>query len=153
LADSVFWASPSRRNRQRRASLRAPRQLEFELGCYLVDSAEITALNEQHLGHLGSTDVISFDYGAPPGTRGETPWLCGEVFVCLDVARLQARQYRTTWMSELVRYLIHGLLHIRGYDDLTASARRMMKREENRLVRQLNAQFRFRRLRGIAGHR
>ena len=70
----------------------------------------------------------------------------GEIFICIDDAVKQARQFRTTWQSELVRYLIHGVLHLVGYDDLTPAGRRAMKREENRLLRMLSRQFSLRRL-------
>jgi probable rRNA maturation factor len=49
----------------------------------------------------------------------------------------QAAEFGTTWEAELLRYVIHGILHLRGYDDLEPAKRRVMKREENRLVRKL----------------
>jgi probable rRNA maturation factor len=67
--------------------------------------------------------------------------LCGEIFICVDEAVLQARRFRTSWPSEVVRYLVHGVLHLRGYDDLQPAARRRMKRQENRLLRALAARF------------
>ncbi len=70
--------------------------------------------------------------------------LHGEIFICIEDAVRQAREFRTTWQSELVRYLIHGVLHLIGYDDLTAADRHVMKREENRLLRTLSRQFSFR---------
>ncbi|PYJ97280.1 MAG: hypothetical protein DME23_16275, partial [Verrucomicrobia bacterium] len=53
----------------------------------------------------------------------------------------QARRFRTTWQSELVRYLVHGVLHLRGYNDRQPKFRRVMKREEDRLVRELTRLF------------
>jgi rRNA maturation RNase YbeY len=67
--------------------------------------------------------------------------LHGEIFICIDDVVKQARQFRTMWQSELVRYLIHGVLHLVGYDDLTSTSRRVMKREENWLLRRLARQF------------
>jgi probable rRNA maturation factor len=64
----------------------------------------------------------------------------------VDEAILQARRFRTTWQSELVRYLIHGVLHLFGHDDHHAVARRKMKREENRLFKSLSARFALSRL-------
>ena len=72
--------------------------------------------------------------------------LHGEIFICIDDAVKQARQFRTTWQSELVRYLIHGVLHLVGYDDLTPAGRCVMKREENCLLGMLSRQFSLRRL-------
>ncbi|HEU0008355.1 MAG TPA: rRNA maturation RNase YbeY [Verrucomicrobiae bacterium] len=70
----------------------------------------------------------------------------GEIFLCLDDAVAQARQFGTGWQSELARYLLHGLLHLHGFDDSTPRARRRMKRQENRLLRLAQRQFSLRRL-------
>ncbi len=158
LADPVFSrpAPEAVPRRGRRAfRVRTPRsgasdspraRICYELGCFLVGADEMTALNGRYLAHAGVTDVIAFDYGPPPGARPGDPWLCGEVFVCLDEAGLQARRYRTTWTSELVRYLLHGLLHLRGYDDVKPGWRRRMKRIEGRLVREMRSKFDLTRL-------
>ncbi|HSU53708.1 MAG TPA: rRNA maturation RNase YbeY [Candidatus Dormibacteraeota bacterium] len=102
----------------------------YDLSIYLVDDAEITRLNETRLRHAGVTDVITFDYS-------DTAWpelIAGEIFVCVPEAKRQARQFGVLWKEELFRYQIHGVLHLLGYDDLTAAARKKMKREENRVV-------------------
>lgn len=112
------------------------------LGIYLVDAKEITRLNETFLQHRGETDVITFDYA----DRGKSGSLSGEVFVCLPVAQRQARRFQATWQSEMVRYTVHGLLHLSGYDDKRARDRIRMKRQENRLLRDLSGLFTFRRL-------
>ena len=67
--------------------------------------------------------------------------LHGELYICLDDAIAQAKEFRTTWQSEVVRYVIHGVLHLLGHDDHAAAARRKMKREENRLLRHLAKEF------------
>jgi probable rRNA maturation factor len=72
--------------------------------------------------------------------------LRGELFICVDDAVAHARQFRTTWQSELVRYVIHGLLHLCGHDDLQPAARHRMKQEERRLLRQLSQRFPLARL-------
>jgi probable rRNA maturation factor len=59
--------------------------------------------------------------------------LQGEICICVDESLLQARKFRTSWQSEMVRYLVHGVLHLRGFDDLQSGDRRRMKREENRI--------------------
>ena len=138
------------RNRQRRhrVDMRAFRKLArtlldellrqpyTELGVYVVGAPEMTRLNESFLRHRGSTDVITFDYSEPPPKTESPPApLCGEIFVCLDEALIQARRFRTDWQTELTRYVVHGVLHLCGYDDHHPAARRRMKREENRLLR------------------
>jgi probable rRNA maturation factor len=108
---------------------------EFELCIHLVGAEEMARINWQFLQHKGSTDVITFSHA--DGTND----LRGEIFVCLDDAVAQAVEFRTTWQAELVRYITHGVLHLLGHDDLDSTSRRKMKREENRLVRELEARF------------
>ena len=110
----------------------------FDLAIFIVRSPEMAQLNETHLQHEGPTDVITFDYLEKPNqvSRPLTV-LHGEIFVCFDEAVSQARRFRTTWPDELVRYIIHGLLHLRGYDDQRPADRRRMKREEDRLLKEI----------------
>jgi rRNA maturation RNase YbeY len=72
--------------------------------------------------------------------------LHGEIFVCLDEAVAQACRFRATWQSELVRYVVHGVLHLLGHDDLAAPARHRMKSAEDALLRRLAQRFDFRQL-------
>ena len=115
----------------------------FELGIHLVDTAQITPLNEHFLHHAGSTDVITFNYAGQSNAHA----LEGDVIICVTDAVAQARHFGTTWQSELVRYLVHGVLHLQGHDDATAAGRRKMKRQEDRLLEQLGRLFP---LRGLA---
>ena len=111
---------------------------DFELALYLVGSTEMRQLNETFLHHEGSTDVITFDYAENPS---DSTRLHGEIFVCIDEAVTQAKRFRTTWQQELVRYLVHGVLHLCGFDDKTSRKRRSMKREEDKLVAELIGRF------------
>jgi rRNA maturation RNase YbeY len=105
-----------------------------QLGVYFIHAAEMARLNQQFLGHAGSTDVITFDYREDAPRGG---W-CGEIFVSVDDAVASAPRYRVTWQLELARYLVHGMLHLRGYDDRRPAARREMKKEENRVLKALS---------------
>jgi rRNA maturation RNase YbeY len=118
----------------------APRP-RARVGVHLVSSREITRLNQKHLRHQGSTDVITFHYGQPEDAPEHESWVHGDIVVCLDEAVTQAAAFKSTWPCELVRYIVHGLLHLLGYDDTSPSARKIMKREENRLVRALARSF------------
>jgi probable rRNA maturation factor len=123
----------------------------YEFCLHLVEADEMADINQRFLQHAGSTDVITFDYAAPPGmSGGETgpkdlgaplESLHGEVFISVPDAVTQARQFRTSWQVELTRYLIHGLLHLQGYDDLKPNLRRVMKREEQRLLKLASREF------------
>jgi probable rRNA maturation factor len=110
---------------------------EFELGIHLVGAATMIKVNETYLRHEGSTDVITFNYC--DGSRPE--WMGGEIFVCVPEAVSQALRFRTSWQSEVVRYIVHAVLHLSGHDDQTPGQRRKMKREENRLLKRLSIDF------------
>jgi probable rRNA maturation factor len=124
------------------------RPAHYEFCVHLVEATEMAEVNERFLRHPGSTDVITFDYAAPragdPGLALES--LHGEIFISLPDAVTQAQQFGTTWQLELTRYLIHGLLHLHGYDDLNPTPRRAMKREENRLLQLTSRHFDLTRL-------
>jgi probable rRNA maturation factor len=166
-------------HRLRRVDLRFLRQIvqallqeswrdgSFDLAIYFVAAPEMTRLNGTFLQHGGSTDVITFDYTERAEQASLLPFACpvvvpgldrredcltllhGEIFVCLDEAVSQAHQFHTTWQSELVRYVVHGVLHLLGYDDLDTRARRKMKKAEDALVGRLARQFDFR---GLGRH-
>jgi len=122
----------------------------YEIGVTLVSAPQMTRLNETFLRHEGATDVITFDHSeaAIPSSPSpiSSPEFHGELFICVDEAVLQAKRFRTTWQSEIVRYCIHGVLHLFGHHDHRAGDRRRMKRKENQLLRQLAKRFRFAKL-------
>jgi len=155
------------RQRTRKINLRLLKQItnallvelkieKAEFGINLVSAKKMADLNWKFLQHEGSTDVMTFDYAKKAGPasrlpifrssgkldrRDAGPVLCGELFICVDDAIAQAKQFGTSWQSEIVRYLVHGVLHLLGHDDRHAAARRKMKREENRLWRELSGKF------------
>lgn len=115
-----------------------------DLGFHFVSAEEMARVNWQFLQHEGSTDVITFDYGEGTAVGGQqSAGLSGEAFICVADAVKQAREFKTTWQSEVIRYAVHAVLHLRGYDDLQPALRRTMKREENRLMRELAKAFDF----------
>jgi len=104
-----------------------------ELEINLLAAREMAALNETFLHHEGSTDVITFDYSEGKKLRRNVG-VAGEIFVCVSDAIKQAKEFKTSWQSEVARYIIHGILHLLGHDDLKPQLRRKMKREENLLM-------------------
>ena len=141
---------------------------DYELCFHFVPAPEMARVNENFLDHSGPTDVITFDhsgvgraeqtgslrYGRLETCATASPLtddapLHGEIFICPEVAAAQAREFRTSWQGEIVRYCVHGLLHLRGYDDVRAADRRKMKREEDRVVNGLAEQFAVARLRRV----
>lgn len=110
----------------------------YQLGIHFVSPQRMAQINQQYLQHEGSTDVISFDYRADYShdtADFESLELAGEIYISVRDAMQQAKEFGTVWQEEVVRYVIHGVLHLTGYDDLTAPKRKIMKREETRLVK------------------
>lgn len=109
----------------------------FEIGIHLVGAAAMARVNATFLHHEGSTDVITFSHRESPRPTD----LHGEIYVCVDEAVALAPRFRSTWQAELVRYAVHGCLHLQGYDDLEPAARRTMKQVENRVMRSARNRF------------
>jgi len=98
------------------------------LSIVLVNDAAMARFNLQYHHTAGTTDVLSFDYGAGHG----------ELIISVERAIAQARQYRTTSSRELALYVVHGILHLQGYDDLTPVKRRRIRAAERRLLDKLD---------------
>lgn len=98
-----------------------------DLSIFLVGDTRMARLNASLIGHEGTTDVITLDY-AMDGV------LAGEIYICVPEAKRQAKRFRVPARREAMRYAVHGVLHMLGYDDTTPAKRLKMKREENRLV-------------------
>ena len=111
------------------------------LSVVLVADSEMHALNREHLGHDYPTDVLSFPL-AP------APQLVGEVICSVDTARREARARGHAPADELLLYLVHGCLHLVGYDDHVPAARRRMRAAERRWLKSLGAPAVFGRQRG-----
>jgi len=137
------------RQRQQRIAIRVLKKIlasalknemdvrEFEIGIHLVGEDEMTSVNETFLQHEGPTDVITFNHSG----IDDMAHLHGELYVCVDVAMTEAPTFRATWQDEIVRYCVHGCLHLQGYDDREPTRRRKMKRKENEIMRAMRKQF------------
>jgi len=120
---------------------------EAEISIALVDNATIRELNVQYLQHDYDTDVLSFLLeadppepvpsadSAHPAPRGAGRALSGEVIVSTEMAIQMAADYDWSPEDELVLYLVHGLLHLCGYDDLTEPERDVMRAREREILR------------------
>jgi probable rRNA maturation factor len=111
------------------------KDLEFNLNSLFVNfisSGEIHKINKQYLNHDCSTDIITFNYS------GDHDQFDGEIFISLEDARNFAKKYKVTLNKEVIRLIIHGILHLKGYDDISKSDRTKMKRIENNLTNKYN---------------
>ncbi|WP_406693650.1 rRNA maturation RNase YbeY [Singulisphaera sp. Ch08] len=102
---------------------------QAEISIVLVDDQTIHALNDRHLGHNWPTDVITFPLSEPDDTT-----LAAELVVSAEMAVVTARQAGTDPCAELALYVVHGLLHLCGYDDQTPEDRIRIRRREDEIL-------------------
>lgn len=116
---------------------------EWILELQFVGDRTMAAANSSYVGHQGTTDVITFSYfdsNEPvfPGDVGI------ELVICTDVAaREGAARIDSSYADELMLYLVHGLLHSSGEDDLTEEAAKSMRKRETEVLSGLTPMFDF----------
>ncbi len=118
------------------AALKAERAKDAMLSITFVGRATISHLNLRYLGHHGPTDVISFGLGRV-GRRGA---VVGDVYICAEIARENAKAQGISAGEELLRLVIHGTLHVLGHDHPMGQGRTtspMWRRQERILARVL----------------
>jgi probable rRNA maturation factor len=93
-----------------------------------ISSDQIITINKEYLNHNYSTDIITFNYS------GSNKNLDGEIFISVDDAKINAKVYNNSLKEELARLVIHGILHLIGYDDKKKSDFKKMKELENSLL-------------------
>ena len=113
--------------------LRAERVQNARLSIAFVTDREIARLNWGHLRHRGPTDVLSFRFAV--GERNGP--ITGDVYIAPGVARRNAALHRTGVREELLRLVVHGVLHVLGHDHPTDDSRihSPMWRRQERLLR------------------
>lgn len=132
---------------QRAATLsgldRQPAFAGAEVPVIVVGPRRIAALNRAFLGHAGPTDVIAF--ALPPPVSGlppeAGPRCAGELYVNPAAALAEAPRHGQSAAAELTLYIVHGLLHLAGHDDLAPAPRRRMRAAERRVMAGLRRDF------------
>ncbi|MGH7451454.1 MAG: rRNA maturation RNase YbeY [bacterium] len=99
-----------------------------------VDVKMISALHRDFLQDNSPTDVITFDLGVTPASER-----IAAIVICVPVAKRYAERYRVPLRKELQRLVIHGALHLLGFDDHTAVEKRRMRYYENKTLQQVRA--------------
>lgn len=106
-----------------------------ELTLTFVDGEEMNALNAEHMGVDGPTDVLSFPLDATDAEVPDgVPVLLGDVVVCPVVAAEQAPQHAGTLDDELALLVVHGVLHVLGHDHATPAETEVMQARERELL-------------------
>ena len=106
----------------------------IELSVALVGTEEIANLNERWRGKSGPTDVLSFGCDEPCSANPDEPITLGDVVIAPDVAQAQATELGTTVESELNLLLVHGVLHLLGYDHDSDDDAAVMQARERTLL-------------------
>jgi probable rRNA maturation factor len=137
-----------------RTVLAAERIAAAQISVALADDATVRRVNRDFLGHDYDTDVLSFLFessavtlGRQPKRRGVSDQIAqprgagrridGEVLVSAEMAVQMAARFGWSARDELTLYLVHGLLHLCGYDDLSPAERRLMRQRERAILAQL----------------
>ena len=92
-----------------------------EIFVWLISDSAMARLHQQFLGQTGPTDVLTFQHG--------------EIFISVEMAKRQARTFGNSLVRELQLYVVHGLLHLHGFDDRTQSGARRMKKAQETILR------------------
>ena len=114
------------------------KELNFSVESLLynfVNSDEIHRINKKYLKHDFTTDIITFNYS------GKNDNLDGEIFISVDDALQNSKKFKVTFDNEILRLVIHGILHMTGYDDVKPADKKKMKLEENKLVKLFSKNF------------
>ena len=89
-----------------------------------TNDEKIREINKEFIKHNWFTDVIAFDYCENKNIRGE-------IYISVDTVKLNARNYKVSLKSEILRVMIHGILHLCGYEDETKRKKLIMKDKED----------------------
>jgi probable rRNA maturation factor len=111
------------------AALDALGRGDREVHVSVVGDRAIRRLNARYLRRRKTTDVLAFDLDAPGPTR-----LLGEVIVCADTASRQAKRVGVSVALELDLLVVHGLLHLAGWDDHEPGEARLMHEREREIL-------------------
>ena len=98
-----------------------------EIGYLFCDDEKILEVNREYLQHDYYTDIITFDYD-----EGNT--INGDLVISLDTVRTNAEQFGKTYEEELLRVIIHGILHLCGINDKGPGEREIMEAAENKAL-------------------
>ena len=109
-------------------------RVDAELTIRIVDEAEIERLNSNYRNKTGTTNVLSFPFDAPPGV--ELP-LLGDIVICAPIVRREANEQSKSVTSHWAHMVVHGALHLLGFDHEQADEAQAMEAMEARILADL----------------
>ncbi len=114
---------------------------EAELSVAFIDEGRMAEINERYTGHEGPTDVLAFPLDEDEeesGAPSEEPQLLGDVVICPAVAARHAAEYESSTEAEMSLLLVHGVLHLLGYDHASDDEAAAMRRREAKILETFN---------------
>jgi len=117
-----------------RAALHGLGRRRVALGMRIVGASESASLNHRFRRHHGPTNVLSFPFEAPSGTRSE---LLGDLVICAPVVRREAQAQHKPLRAHWAHMVVHGILHLRGYDHQRRQDATVMEKKEIRILKEL----------------
>ena len=106
----------------------------FALTVRIVDEAEGAALNEPYRRKPGATNVLSFGYEPAPGLE---PGALGDIVICAPVVRREARAQGKAEAAHWAHMVVHGIMHLRGYDHVRQRDAAVMEAAESVIITRL----------------
>ena len=102
-----------------------------EISFLFCDDEKILEVNQQYLNHDFYTDIITFDYS-------EENMISGDIIISLQTVESNSQMYNTSFLEELHRVIIHGILHLSGLNDSTEEEEKVMRDAENSALKILS---------------
>lgn len=110
------------------------KQTDTELTIRIVDEKESAELNEQYRHKTGSTNILSFPFETPEEVELD---LLGDLVICSDVVIREAAEQNKVELAHWAHMVVHGTLHLLGYDHLTSAEANVMEQKEIKVLSQL----------------
>jgi probable rRNA maturation factor len=107
-------------------------RISGDLNFILTNDETLKKMNLKYLKHNYFTDVISFGWG-------EGDIVAGEVYISVDTVKRNAQNYKVSYNNEIVRVIVHGVLHLCGYNDATSDEKREMRKNEEIWLEKFNS--------------
>ena len=102
-----------------------------EISYLFCDDNKILEVNQEYLNHDFYTDIITFDYS-------EENTISGDIIISLQTVESNSQMYKTDFLEELHRVIIHGILHLSGFKDESEEEEKAMRNAENRALKMLS---------------